>query len=223
MGPPAIDTMSFNSRVAEFSVDLVNQSIFTTGISSTVNGSSESCTSDKNSATPPQDPHSTSDLRGILPKQSMAERLRRAKNHAPSKISNQQGQSMGHGVPKFFNMPALLAQYPVQREREIAQQQNHRVENNSTLNKGQQSSFSSPVPYQQQFMQSGNNGNNMEQSTHGFYKDDSNDGMPSNWTFGSLDNSVLTGFSGFEFSLQEGQDINSHLNGGAWDGSTFQA
>jgi len=96
-------------------------------------------------------------------------------------------------------------------------QQNHRLESISTPNDGQQS----PSPSQQQFTQSGNSGNNTEQSIHGFYTGGTNDGLPSNWAFGPIDNSGLPGFSGFELSLEEEQDINSLLSGTAWDGSTL--
>jgi hypothetical protein len=218
MGPPAIDVRHFNSRVAELSADLLNQSIFSTGLSSTANGSSENCsTSDKDSAKPLQDPHTTTDLRGILPKRSMAERLRRVNNFVSSKISDQHEPNMGHEVPKSFNIPTLFAQYPLQGEGGVTPQQNRRVENISTPNDGRQS----PFPSQQQFMQSGNDGNSTEQSIQGFYTGGTNDGLPSNWALGSIDNSDLLGFSGFEFSLEEGQDINSLLNGTDWDGSTF--
>jgi hypothetical protein len=214
MCAPAIDARKFNGRVADFSVDFLNKSIFSTRILSTVN----------DSGTPPQDLHyHTSDLRGILPKQSMTERLRRANNLFPTKISNQHEQNMGHGVPKFFNIPSLLAQYPIQEERGAVPPQDHRVENISTPDEGQQSSFPSPFPCQPQFIQSGNNRSDIEQNMNGFNTGNANDGMPSNRAFGSVDNSALPGFSGFEFSLEEGQDINSLLNGAAWHGSTFQA
>jgi hypothetical protein len=220
MGAPAIDARSFKNRVAEFSADVLNQSIFSTGISRTVNGTSESCgTSDKDSATPPQDPHSTPDMLGILPKKSMTERLRRANNIIPFKISNQYEQNMGYDVPKTFDMPSFLAQYPVQGEPEIVPQQKLQAEDISTTSDSQLSSFPSPFPGQQQFIQTGNN-RNIVQNPHGSYTSTTNDSMPSGWAFGPMENSVLGGFSGFEFPLQEG-DINAFLNGASWQGSAF--
>lgn len=221
---PAIDIRNFRGRVAEFSAGFLNQSIFSTGILSTVNGNSESYRiSGKDSATPPQDLHNnTSDLRGILPRQSMAERLRRANNLLPSRISNQHEQNIGHDVPKSFNIPTILAQYPLKGEGRVSSPQNRLVENISTPNGGQQSSFPSPFPRQLPFMQSGNNKTNTDQNMHGFYPGNTNDGISSNWAFESVDNPVLPDFLGFEFPVEEGQDISSLLNGAAWDGSTFQ-
>jgi hypothetical protein len=222
MGPPAIEVRNFKSCVADLSADLPNQSIYSIGRSSAVNGNSESySTSDKDSATSPPDPNTTTDLLGILPKRSMAERLRRVNDFVPDKISNHHEQIVGHDVPKSFNIPTILAQYRLQGERGVTPQHIHRVENISTPNESQQSSFPSTLPSQQQFMQSGNDGNNnMEQIMHGFYTGNTDDGLPSNWSFGSIENSDLPEFSGFDFSL-EGQDINCLLNGAGWDSPTF--
>lgn len=201
---------------------MLNHSIFSKGISSSVNGSSESCnTSDKDSSTPPQDPHLATDLLGVLPKQSMAERLRRATQFSSSNSNHH--EKLANGIPKFFSIPALLGQYPISGGRKSAPLQSQGVETISTSIEGQQSFFPSTFASQQHFMQSGNNGNNMEQNVGGFYTSTATNGMLPDWAFGPIDKSALPGFSGFDFSSQEGQDINSLLTGAPLDGSAFYA
>jgi len=222
MGPPAINVRNFKSRVFEFSVDMHNQSIFSTGVSSNVNESSETCsTSDKDSSTPPQDPHNTSYLRGVLPTQTMAERLRRATRFGSSSFNHH--EKVVNDIPKFFSIPTLVGQYPTQGEQESTPLQTQRVGTISTPIESQQSSFPLTFASQQQFMQSGSNGTNMEQNVGGFHISTATNSMPPDWAFGPTDNSVLPRFAGFEFPRQDGQDINSLLNGAPWDGSTFQA
>jgi hypothetical protein len=222
MGPPAINVRNFKSRVFEFSVDMLDQSIFSTGVSSNVNESSETCsTSDMDSVTPPQDPHNTSYLRGVLPTQTMAERLRRATRFSSSSFNHH--EKVVNDIPKFFSIPTLVGQYPTQEERESTPLQTQRVGIISTPIEGQHSSFPSTFASQQQFMQSGSNGTNMEQNVGGFNISTATNSMPPDWAFGPIDNSVLPGFAEFEFPRQDGQDINSLLNGAPWDGSTFQA
>jgi hypothetical protein len=63
----------------------------------------------------------------------------------------------------------------------------------------------------------------MEQNVDEFYISTATNSMPSDWAFGPINNPVLPGSAGFEFPRQDGQDINSLLNGAPWDGSTFQA
>jgi hypothetical protein len=220
-GTPSILARNVNSRVTEFSADLLNQSIFSTGIASSISGGSESCsTSDKDSATPPQDLHSTLDLLGVLPKSHMVERLRRT--YAPSKVSNQQEQNMAYGLPKTFNIPALFLQ-PISRDSERKSQQNRQSQNISTSGDSQSPSFPSPFESQQQFMKSDTNGHNMQKNPLGSYSGNVNDSAFSNWAFGSMDDSVPTGFSGFDFPTLVGEDINSLLNGAAWNDPIFQA
>ncbi len=127
---------------------------------------------------------------------------------------------MASDTPKFFNIPALLGQYPVQGKRETAVLQNQRVEAISNSVEAQQSSF--PSTFAGQFMQSCNNGTNTDQNAGDFYTSTAPDSMSPDWAFGPIDDSSLLGFSEFEFSSQEGQDMNLLLNGAPWDASTFQ-
>ena len=72
-------------------------------------------------------------------------------------------------------------------------------------------------------MQSDINGRNMQKNPLGSHSGAASDGTFSAWAFESIGDSVPTGFTGFEFSLQEGEDINSLLNGAAWNDPIFQA
>lgn len=215
MGSPAIYARNVNSRGTEFSADLLNPSVLLTEIAPSANGGSESCnTSDKDSATPPQDPHRTSDLLGVLPKIQLTERLRRT--HDPFKISDQHEQNMAYGIPNGFNVPALLPQ-SVQHDPKVKAQQNPQSEIISTGGDGQPSSLKLPLQDQPPFMQPISSGSQMQKNPLGLFAGAADDGAFSNWTMGSLEDSIYAGYTGFNPSLQEGEDINSLLNEAAWD------
>lgn len=212
--------MNVNHRVSESSADLLNQSLFSTGISPSVSGGSESCSiSEKDSATTPQDPHSTPDMLGILPKQNITARLRRINNYAPLKIDNQHEQNMAYGVQNSFRTAFHLTQYPVQLKTEAERQQSKNI---PTLEDGQTLEFLSTFSGQQQFMQTSSKELNMEENPLGPTSFPANAAL-SNWEFEPVKEPVLDGLADFEFPIQGGDDNNSFLDGTAWYDGIFQA